>query len=600
LTSPTPYDPPLTYGGWNQTKALGVRIAKLLSLRAQPSKHPEQPLGLPAAGGDAGAGSIKRRQRIIIHSSPFLRCLQSSIGISAGIAQQGSWFTRGTPLHSPQESERLGVSKSSHPVLNKERLSSITEPDDEDQEVNDPGNVLFGTFSGNPLLRVDSFLGEWLSPDYYEQITHPPDSALMLVSAKAELLVEEQVEIFEPSSGLVGHFPGGWSRSNESGETPSLSDPAPLSFELSGSILSSSPRHHRANSTSQVQGLSGSPTVSSPMSSAFVPSGGHYSPPAPTYALSPSGPIPRGYVTHARDACIDIDLQWDSAKEPLEWGDSGEYDEEWSSMHKRFRKGFNKMVSWYGDFSPTRDFDQSQESIDTADDDDHELILVLVTHSAGCNALVGAITGQPVLMDFGQASLTLVARKTSDRLELSRTRSAATQRRSSVESSKSEEYEIKILASTDHLRASVASRLPSNLTRNPRRAFTASGDGTASEFGIPKHHNSALGSSRPAVSVSSSHRGDSANFSGTTTLQPSQGLWSKPPVKTNLGGPSKTTEDLAEISSKEPIRTEPGGLWMSGTPTLPLRARENSPARELGLEREFGPKRRWTTNQADA
>jgi hypothetical protein len=537
----------------------------------------------------------------MIHSSPFLRCLETSIGISAGIAQQGSWFTKGTaPLSGAQETESFEILKSTRTVLNKERLSSITEPDDEDQEVNDSRNVLFGTFSARPLLRVDSFLGEWLSPDYYEQITHPPDSALMLLSAKAELLVEEQVEIFEPSSGLVGHFPGGWSRSNQAGENAPLSDPAPVSFELSDSILSSSPRHHRANSTSQVQGLSGSPTVSSPLSSAFVPSGGHYNPPAPTYAISPSGPIPRGYVTHARDACMDIDLQWDSAKEPQEWGDSGDYDEEWSAMHKRFRKGFNKMVSWYGDSSPTRDVDQCPESMDAPEDDDHELILILVTHSAGCNALVGAITGQPVLMDFGQASLTMVVRKASDRLELSRTISSTRQRRSSIESSVSGAYEVKILASTDHLRASVAPRAPSNLARNPRRAFTASGDGTASGFGIPKHHNSGLGSSRPAISVSSSQRGDSANFPGPATLQPPQGLWSKSPVKPILGGLSKARDDHTEISTAEPISDEPGGLWMSATPTLPLRTRQESPPKELGLERELGPKRRWTTNQADA
>jgi broad specificity phosphatase PhoE len=30
LTSPTPYDPPLTYGGWSQAKSLGLRIAALL------------------------------------------------------------------------------------------------------------------------------------------------------------------------------------------------------------------------------------------------------------------------------------------------------------------------------------------------------------------------------------------------------------------------------------------------------------------------------------------------------------------------------------------------------------------------------------------
>lgn len=40
LTSPTPYDPPLTYGGWIQGRALGARIASLLKAR-EDSVHDE-------------------------------------------------------------------------------------------------------------------------------------------------------------------------------------------------------------------------------------------------------------------------------------------------------------------------------------------------------------------------------------------------------------------------------------------------------------------------------------------------------------------------------------------------------------------------------
>ena len=33
LTSPTPYDPPLTYGGWRQSQALGAKIASIIQSR---------------------------------------------------------------------------------------------------------------------------------------------------------------------------------------------------------------------------------------------------------------------------------------------------------------------------------------------------------------------------------------------------------------------------------------------------------------------------------------------------------------------------------------------------------------------------------------
>jgi hypothetical protein len=40
-------------------------------------------------------------------------------------------------------------------------------------------------------IRVDAFLGEWLSPDYFESITPPPSSIMMVASAKADLLRRE-------------------------------------------------------------------------------------------------------------------------------------------------------------------------------------------------------------------------------------------------------------------------------------------------------------------------------------------------------------------------------------------------------------------------
>jgi len=103
LTSPTPYDPPLTYGGWTQSRALGVRIASLLDARELPSnQHHTEPrnddptdYGSTIASLDGQGSSVehrhqthkKRKHNVIIHSSPFLRCIQTSTAIAAGLGQ---------------------------------------------------------------------------------------------------------------------------------------------------------------------------------------------------------------------------------------------------------------------------------------------------------------------------------------------------------------------------------------------------------------------------------------------------------------------------------------------------------------------------------
>ncbi|KAK3062277.1 hypothetical protein LTR53_019447, partial [Teratosphaeriaceae sp. CCFEE 6253] len=48
-------------------------------------------------------------------------------------------------------------------------------------------------------VRVDAFLGEWLNPEYFDQITPPPPSPMMVATAKAELMDHQTVDIFTPS-----------------------------------------------------------------------------------------------------------------------------------------------------------------------------------------------------------------------------------------------------------------------------------------------------------------------------------------------------------------------------------------------------------------
>jgi len=78
------------------------------------------------------------------------------------------------------------------------------------------------------------------------------------------------------------------------------------------------------------------------------------------------------------------------------------------------------MITWYT-HHPANETPQSSDiesptspcgpSSLTNDADDTELVLIILTHQAGCNALVGAILNTPVLIDFAIASLTLAVLK---------------------------------------------------------------------------------------------------------------------------------------------------------------------------------------------
>ena len=137
------------------------------------------------------------------------------------------------------------------------------------------------------------------------------------------------------------------------------------------------------------------------------------------------------------------------------------------------------MIHWYNQNNPD-DRNEDALGIEQAEhkDDDHEseeeedLVVILITHGAGSNALIGAITEQPVLLDVGMASLTMaVKREDAPPLDPSmdyigsppestpaqspgaeEPANIASQRRGSFNTGLSAMYEMKIIASTEHLR----------------------------------------------------------------------------------------------------------------------------------------------------
>lgn len=649
LTSPTPYDPPLTYGGWVQSRTLGDRIGNILrnrySQREEASDTSNKSNGVQALGTAtegrnehsrtrSTTGQHKRRNhKLIIHTSPFLRCIQTSIAISAGIAQhEGSVKTDDqsiTTKHHTLHSEAQHPAHSASPYLtgaensSTPHLSSIPEPENSTDNVTEKEAHV--SSQAKTCVRLDAFLGEWLSPEYFDLITPPPSSVMMLTSAKADLMRNgEYIDV--PAGSYkntqdTGNFPGGWGSSSHAASESSQHGDGPLSSIAT--IGTSLPRGHRASNHSMVNGVIGPRSVSKIETSvARGPIG--YQPPMPSYAISPSDPIPPGYVEHARDACVDIDFRWDSMRQPHDWGNGGEFGEEWSGMHKRFRRGLEGMIAWYSNNPPSLStqtiIEGSDRETETDEPDvDTDIVLILVTHGAGCNALIGALTNQPVLLDVGMASLTMAVRK-----EHAQERSSSpiapvqsVRRRSSIDPSISHEYDVKITASTEHLH----SRSRTSTTSLPYYSPSL----TSFPLATHRYRTNSVASTASSNSLTD---GDFRLDSEKHTMIPngmggglarsassSGGLWSRPVSKTIDGATDRPFKEKAPSSSgHSPLMKEisderipsNGGKPASGIMSRVENASGNSgrATTQHGLwgapnpttinERENGLKRRWT------
>jgi broad specificity phosphatase PhoE len=474
LSSPTPYDPPLTYGGWLQSRALGARIGGIL--RDDSAANGPDP-GADKAG-QAGERKHKRRKlKVVIHSSPFLRCIQTSIGISAGMASvlpakearpASSKSLEGHPPRSVPQPDASGpgrpaASNSDTPSSTSDsKTSSITASDVHKPA---PGHIQTRFELHTPakpsraLLRVDAFLSEWMTPSYFETITPPPGSVMMVASAKAALLKKEDYSAYPGFGGAHVH-------SSSHGQLDVNSSYSPL---------------RTPTSNLPPQQLAPTSAPSAVPSQAVSSIAGGYVAPIPSYSISSSATIPMGYVSHAKDATVDVDYQWDSMRGPYEWGDGGSFGEEWTSMHKRFKWGLQKMIDWYAAAEHPADkvgrprvssngSSDSAAAVGNGDDDDaeEESVVIIVSHGAGCNALIGAITHQPVLTDVGMCSVTMAVRKPREDNESHETPQtvAASPQNGFIAGPGGhvtihECYDLKLFADTDHLRSSpIATRSP--------------------------------------------------------------------------------------------------------------------------------------------
>jgi hypothetical protein len=506
-----------------------------------------------------------KRRKVIVHSSPYLRCLETSVAIGAGLQEFQPPLRPSLPPTSAPTSAPL------------QRIASQTEiAISDDQLPTDPAS---GTTDQSPRLqrtklRVDAFLGEWLSPSYFER-SKPPPSSTELVEAAKEVLEKpaEDIRGADISTPAILEFTGvDWSsKETEANSTPIHEKTGLRAMAAAGHAMAKRPR--RSFTNEKTNGITGT---------GFLAAG--YSPPIPTYSIAPREAIPIGYVAHARDACIDFDSRWDTMKEPLAWGDGGPFGEEWSSMHRRFRNGLQKMLAFYELSSLKTDPKESQS-------EDEDIVLVLVTHQAGCNALIRLLTGAPALHDVGTASLTMAVRREQPLRRDSEQKSPPAARRSSLDLGIAEDFEVKIIASTEHLRGGSnplglnSPRLGKSPALASRRAVGAD---SPEGFSIGDPLTTRPGSGYGGPFVRSMSQRSYATDDGPG---PQSGLWRR----------ESTNSDVVEDNS---VATAPAieQLWGSaseGRPGLLLPTRSASQrgmwGGESSIRRDRSPgKRRWT------
>lgn len=581
LTTPTPYDPPLTYGGWKNSTNLGVRIASLLYAREQSLSTTGTTTAVPAPEGvqshDFAAQqsnepqSRKRKRRthkVVIHTSPFLRCVQTSVAIAAGISQfsppgnapKSSTSSRArTPNHFSSLSARSSVSdhNSSTGLLAVPELKAGLA-----QEV--AQRVVHGQRHKRVKLRVDAFLGEWLNPEYYQDITPPPPSAMMVATAKAELMQNDTIDVYTPSITHKSSRSSLWGGAS-AGTRPQSRDGALEDWDdVHDSLPPPSPRRDRTSSHSSVASSDSAGSRIQPYRFGQGPQSflraetTAYTPPMPTYAISTSDRIPKGYVAHAKNNCTNIDFHWDSSRLPQDWGDGGEYGEEWSLMQRRIRRGLTQMTHWYSQHNAD-DRGEDALGLDQAEhhDDDLEeqedLVVILVTHSACCNALIGALTGQPVLLDVGTASLTMGIRR-DDAPVASGYTTNGDARRGSLDIGLTTSYDLKIIADSTHLRPGY----------DPFRSLTSA----ARPADPLSRLRPSRGDSMPGASSHTSWSDD--EHAGRGSMSTAIGSIRRPhsssqvPKVTSAPAPSLPRPELrGTLSSPESVATVPSftGLW---------------------------------------
>lgn len=529
-TAEFPWDSPLTYGGWIQCQTLGARIDKeLQSLANQPS-NPR-----PFQGQDEEANQPpKKRRKIVIHTSPYKRCVQTSIAIAAGLKYPQPDRLR--PLPTPFQRTSIGHNRLSVTSNGTNGNAPRGQPTETIEQNNKKDKI---------ELKVDPWLSEWLSTGYFEEEGPPPSNEKIVERAKDTLTRPiEEIRGADLSAFLpVPESPDAEDADKENElrqnaqEKGGLRAMAAAGHSLPHRNRTTSLNVDRTNPTYQL-----AQKLRQRARTTVV-----YSPPVPQYALAAQDPIPAGYVAHARDACVNPDLSWNS--EDMGWGDAGLYPEEWSAMHVRFRLGLQKMLAYY---------QEDYQSDDAPDESttEEDVIIVLVTHQAGANALIRLVTGAPALHDVGVSSLTLAVRRPVLRRLPSLTgtshsplgydrESRKNSRRGSLDLGLADDFEMRIIASTEHLRQG-SNPLGLNSPRFRPSPAVAARKLTASDT-----------LDELSLGDSISWRPSSSSSIGSTTSQRGRAMDTRPAAHTGLWGSPAITPLAKEAIEEDEMPMSP-------------------------------------------
>jgi hypothetical protein len=425
-------------------------------------------------------------------------------------------------------------------------LHRIKSEDETDPELNGTEKINGDSTPPPPQktqLRLDAYLSEWLSPGYFENTKPPPSSQELLDEAKKVLeKPAEEIKGADIATPVIFEFSGvDWeTKESQASSTPIHEKTGLRAMAAAGHAMSKRPRRSFVDKSN---GITSKPSIYQAI---------NYNPPVPTYSIAPR------------------ESNWDSMK--LDWGDGGPFGEEWSSMHRRFRTGLQKMISYY-------------------ETEEESLVLILVTHQAGANALVRLLTGAPALHDIGTASLTLAVRR-EQAIERRISHSSPTERRrGSLDTGIADEYEMKIIASTEHLRGG-SNPLGLNSPRLGKSPALASrkivGADSPEGFSIGDPMTRSQSGHGNNLSRSLSQR----SFMADDNPRIETGLWRRESTSTN----SEPIED----DTKTPLSTEQ--LWGSSSegrlgPSLPVRSVSQKVmwGAEGSIRRDRSPgKRRWT------
>ncbi|KAL5363110.1 hypothetical protein BJX96DRAFT_155175 [Aspergillus floccosus] len=449
----------------------------------------------------------------------------------------------------------------------------------------------------------------------------------MIAAAKAELLrrdnniIPQADTAYKPSTG---YFPGGWGNMGQTLATYPEDEVPDAQQTSNGTPISNGDikerTRSRAGSYDTLQSADSPRTrrMLTKINTNLSPiPDGTYMPPTPSYAISRSAPIPAGYVAHARDACVKIDYQWDSMRDPPNWGNGGEYGEEWSTMHARFHTGLERMLAWYreqGSATQSRRHSQQPQTEDSTAlpnnaDDQIDTVLIIVTHGAGCNAMVGALTGEPAFVDIPTASLTMAVRKDQNDVssEASLVGGPVAPHSLADEHAPLQNYDLQLVASTDHFRPTVN---PSATILSPPNSVTSPSNSTSSRYRFAP---------RPSISQASFMIGPSPTSGPTSRGWTMARPFTAPRGSTGLWGsisPSEAGEDIipnfgdawsaaavppatsrsGSASFSNGVKPEDAPGW-SHIPQRTLSQRGLWGSSPLSKGAETGVKRRWTVTE---